>query len=509
MEIKFSNIIFIIFILFTSFSKCQIINPVAITDDSNIDDYIINIESDSVQIPGEAQLTIIKDENRIIYKNKSFYLNPNFILCKDESSNYFLFMENYYYKINPNNLINEVETLKLEKHEPLPYDIKYFGFIREKYFEQSSEVSNARSNINQDEIILYGKKGEDIYFYYIKESYYSHQIDDDKNKISCKFVTNVCYICAYFKHNKIIIDILAHVYVSDGEKGIKNITTYNIEGMHDYDNLIIYDTDNDDYKILCAANKRIDAICKEIFISIHYDYPYDESSYYLNINNLNSDNDISFSEKHECDITGFNSEFLSCCGENNMIKCYRNNKENFNLIKEFSINLIGDIWSVIITNNSDHAIISYINDTTKTNYLYQYYIYPPKCNNKTMELKVFESSEISLSSLFTIMTNTKYYLRFLSFPADYGILKIGEKEINSENNEFEYKPGEILSFESKNYKVTNNFEILYNLSIEESYSTTCKISLNISGCYHSCRECFENNFVKQVNIVINAYFATR
>ena len=45
-----------------------------------------------------------------------------------------------------------------------------------------------------------------------------------------------------------------------------------------------------------------------------------------------------------------NSEFLSCCGENNIIKCYRNNKTNFNLIKEFSINLIGDISSVIITN---------------------------------------------------------------------------------------------------------------------------------------------------------------
>ena len=55
-----------------------------------------------------------------------------------------------------------------------------------------------------------------------------------------------------------------------------------------------------------------------------------------------------------------------------MIKCYRNNKENFTLIKEFSINLIGNISSVIISNNSDHAIISYINDTTKNKYLYHY-----------------------------------------------------------------------------------------------------------------------------------------
>ena len=148
MEIKFSNIIFIIFILFNSFTKSLITNPVAMTDDSNNDDYIINIVSDSVQISDGAQLNIIKDENWIKYKNKYFYLNPNFILCKDQSDNYFLFMENYYYKIKPNNAINEVETLELEKFDPLPYDIKYFGFIREKQFEQSIEDSNAISNIN-------------------------------------------------------------------------------------------------------------------------------------------------------------------------------------------------------------------------------------------------------------------------------------------------------------------------------------------------------------------------
>ena len=292
MEIKFSNIIFIIFILFTSFSKSLITNPVAIKDDSNIDDYIINIEVDSVYTSDGAQRTIIKDENWIKYKTRYFYLNPNFILCQDESSNYFLFMENYYYKIKPNSAIYEVETLELEKFEPLPYDIKYFGFIREKQFEQSIEDSNAISNINQDEVILYGKKEEYIYFYYIKESDYSHQIEEDKNKISCKFAKSACYICAYFKQNEIIIDIFAYVYVSDGEKGIKKIKTYNIdniEEMHDYDNLIIYDTDNEDYKILCAAEKRIYAICKEISLSIHYDIDnFDDGfSVDLNIKDLN------------------------------------------------------------------------------------------------------------------------------------------------------------------------------------------------------------------------------
>ena len=109
-----------------------------------------------------------------------------------------------------------------------------------------------------------------------------------------------------------------------------------------------------------------------------------------------------------------------------------------------------------------------------------------------MEIKVLESSEIDLSSLFTRKTNTKYYFHFLNFPSDYGILKIGDHEINSENNLFESKPGDRLSFESINYKVINNFEILYDLLIEESYSTTCKITLKISGCYHSCSGCFEN-----------------
>ena len=495
MKNKYSKFFIINFILLTLLSKSQIIqNPIIITDDSNIDDYIINMKSDSVQTSDGIPLKIIKDENNIIYKNKSFYLNPNIILCKDQSNNYFLFMENYYYKIKPNNANNEVENLELQKSEPLPHNAKYFGFIREKYFKQPFFFENARSNINQDEIILYGKKDRDIYFYYIKESDYSYPIDDDKDKISCKFLTNLCFICAYFNknHNKIILDIFIHEYYLLREKIIKKIKTEKIEGINDYDNLIFYDTENDNYKILCAAKNRKDAICKGIYISTNYGFPIN-----LNFKDLNSDYVISFSVKHKCYITGFNSEFLSCCGDNNMIKCYRNNKENFILIKEFSINLIGNISSVIISNNSDHAIISYINDTTKNKYLYQYFIYPPKCNNITMELKVFESSEINLSSLFIRKTNTKYYFHFLNFPSDYGILKIGEEEINYDNNKIEYKnEEESLSFKSNNNKVINNFDILYELLIDETYSTICKISLKISGCYQSCDQCLENNFLE-------------
>ena len=35
----------------------------------------------------------------------------------------------------------------------------------------------------------------------------------------------------------------------------------------------------------------------------------------------------------------------------------------------------------------------------------------------------------------------------------------------------------------------NNYNIYYTISIKETYSTSCKISLTIKKCYHSCKGC--------------------
>jgi len=46
-----------------------------------------------------------------------------------------------------------------------------------------------------------------------------------------------------------------------------------------------------------------------------------------------------------------------------------------------------------------------------------------------------------------------------------------------------------LYFISNSYEVTNNYDIEYNIIIEETYSSKCKISFSIIECYHSCKGC--------------------
>ena len=47
----------------------------------------------------------------------------------------------------------------------------------------------------------------------------------------------------------------------------------------------------------------------------------------------------------------------------------------------------------------------------------------------------------------------------------------------------------VLYFVSDKNKVANNFEIKYNISIEETYSDCCSIFLTIKSCYPSCSYC--------------------
>ena len=49
-----------------------------------------------------------------------------------------------------------------------------------------------------------------------------------------------------------------------------------------------------------------------------------------------------------------------------------------------------------------------------------------------------------------------------------------------------------LSFTSNNYEVVNNYEIFFNISIAETYSSVCKIVLTIKECYHSCKGCLHD-----------------
>ena len=125
---------------------------------------------------------------------------------------------------------------------------------------------------------------------------------------------------------------------------------------------------------------------------------------------------------------------------------------------------MGDITNIIITNKSDHAIISYKNETSEKNYLYNYYIYPPKCKNITFEINSFQSFEFNLANLFEEKTNTKYTFIFHKLPFDYGIIEINGVQINTDDYKIEWQAGnDKFYFKSNNYEITSKYDIIYNI----------------------------------------------
>ena len=100
----------------------------------------------------------------------------------------------------------------------------------------------------------------------------------------------------------------------------------------------------------------------------------------------------------------------------------------------FTLNLIGSIPNLIITDEKQHFIISYMNDSAISfthNYLYQYDVYPPKCNNITININPFQEPKINIADLFQRKTNIKYYIKFNNFIPVNGTMKLGEQKIGT------------------------------------------------------------------------------
>ena len=131
--------------------------------------------------------------------------------------------------------------------------------------------------------------------------------------------------------------------------------------------------------------------------------------------------------------------------------------------------------------------------TSDKNYLYNYYIYPPKCKTIYFEINSFQSFEFNISKLFELKTNTIYTFIFHNLPLDYGIIKINGEKINTGDYKIEWQAGkDKFYFESNNYNITPKYDIIYNISIKETYSSICNISIIIKECYHSCKGCIED-----------------
>ena len=153
-----------------------------------------------------TKIFIIDKNSNSINETKEFGdYNPMFFICVDESNNYFLLANYKYYKINLNSQF-KIQSFT-SKNISLPKNFEYSGYIQQNKFIEIYNTAGARCGVGKNEIIIYGKKGKYIYFYFInKEEGFFFEISNKlENNISCKLIEDVKYICSYFVNSNLKI----------------------------------------------------------------------------------------------------------------------------------------------------------------------------------------------------------------------------------------------------------------------------------------------------------------
>ena len=230
----------------------------------------------------------------------NFVYSPPYFLCIDESNNYFLFANYEYFKIY---LDSNSEIQNFNKNKSINTDFSVFGYIKQKEFQNSYNNNHnkySRYSRGKNEIIIYGKKGNNIFFYYIdKQEKYEVQINEPNlgEQISCKLIENVRCICAYNCDVKVQ---LAYFVLMKNENKIEFSIKkqIEIENYNNNDNITVFDTINDLDKIICTrtiSNSQIKCFKIQFqsyqYESINqYNYPY--------LQNLDLDLAIPFDKKN-------------------------------------------------------------------------------------------------------------------------------------------------------------------------------------------------------------------
>ena len=499
--LKIQKILYIInFLIFLS--KQDIIkNPFLVTTHGN-PIFLQNTNNYFIYTSGE--LVIINRATGEISGTSAFgtYGNP-YIWITDESNKYYIYASDVMYNVLIPSSYSQVTKPSIQ----YPTNSVFIGYMKETKFENENDYIGCLAPVEENEIIIYGKSGTSkIILSFLKKAVaYSLELSNSfEDRMSCKVIANSQYICAIITSNKVYILVFAHVVKSKAyktyEMKLVNTITFG-DLLSSHTNINLYDMNNPTIKLACAMNINTNYMECLYFITTF------TNSVILAV--CNNGASISMSQiimsfpvdpnsNGECVLTGFFSEYLTCCAGKDMIKCSRC-KTDFSYIDTFDLNFPGENSKLsIFPSGSIYSSIFFLNENSGER-VYKYTIYPPTCKNLNFTIIVHHSinenndgNEFDLSTIFTRKTNTIYYFEFETIPEDYGDLLINNETIIMGNNSkfiLEENTSYILDFISNKDNVVDNFEIPYKISIEETYSASCTMNLTILPCYDSCSRC--------------------
>ena len=502
---RIQNIIFLIIFLFFLSGEEIINNPVKMNDFSNP---MIIKKNSKYYIFTSGQVILFNNENRIIEASSSFNeYNIPYVLCLDESNNYGIYIKNLKKYFNLTNL-PIYSYYSFPSSMDFPTSTNYVGYMKESEFNGGCSLYDCRCKIYKNEIIIYGKSS-----LYITFSFILNQASDKilinfnmDDQISCKLLLNAEYICAFIYSKKVYLYTFAYVIktqILSNKCELMKIGNIEVNIMNTHTKVTLYDTTENQIKILCAKNINNNKI-ECIYVSCDVEEKIGLLSLkieYTSKFTIGTKIILSFplesTNNEDCIFTKFGSEYIFCCGGNNLIKCARL-KNDYSLINTFILDIPGDNTKLSIVSESSHIEIFYMNNLSSQKKTYEYYISYPECQNKEYAIIVYHSinedkigTEESINNLFVRKTNTQYYIEFENIPSDYGDFTINGELINQNNIKFmvENENPYIYDFISTNDEIVDKFEILYTISIQETYSSQCKIELTILPCYDSCNRC--------------------
>ena len=462
------------------------------------DSYPIIYKSEKAEFTSDSGAKSLDIKTNFVkFPHESYLISqPLFVFINENNKNN-LFLGDSYFMFDFNSE-NDIKGNTIMNEEDLPSDvlnIKFKDYIMTTFYRGIIYNINKISSVQSNEIIFYGKDGENVYFYYkLEQKGFSIPFGNIDEQISCKVLKNAIYVCAFSESGQIKLKLLVFIYTEDGNKNsniLKDMYNHNVvEFNGDYDSATLYNTSDSNYKILCGRKIDNDNIeCRAIEFNVEYSY----SSVSLSTNEINVyeltnnyEKDFLYNEDY-CNSIKYNSEFLVCCKKTDGIICDRRDLKNFLLITTFNLNLQGTITKFSFESGDDNLKILYTDEESLEEGVYEYYIYPPKCNNITLSINAYQTLRINFQDLFQIKTNTKYYVEFISSYTYF---------INTAINDVLSNSGKTLLNNDENYldiiyvQISGKTRsIHYNVSLEETYSDYCYIQFIFKSCYSSCHSC--------------------
>ena len=157
---NFIGILFIINVILCDSNEQLIENPkIILPEDKN--PIVFNGNEQYYNIITSEKIYIIEKFTGNIIINNSVSFSSPYFLCEDESNNHFLFSNKDYYNIN---LDSNFESIYLNKKLNIGVTANFAGCFKHFKYNKNSEPK-----VEEKEIIIYGKSGTSLYFYYINK----------------------------------------------------------------------------------------------------------------------------------------------------------------------------------------------------------------------------------------------------------------------------------------------------------------------------------------------------